>query len=290
MEISGKTKIVGIFGYPVKHTLSPIMHNAAFTDLEIPYVYLPFEVKPENLKEAIAAIRVLRLAGINLTVPHKIEAIRYLDEITREGELIGSINTIQNKDGKLIGHNTDGKGFVASLKEDLGFNPKDKHVLLLGASGSGRAILVELLLQGAKSIVISNRTVSRGIGLVQEFSKKFSKSTLSFTPLSDLKKKVSFSQIDLLINSTSLGMKGEEFPDLPLPSLPPASIVYDIIYSPLKTKLIEAADRLGLVTKNGLGMLLHQGSLSFQIWTQRRPSLKIMQNAIIEAINKPGEG
>jgi shikimate dehydrogenase len=289
LKVVGKTKIVGIFGYPVKHTLSPIMHNAAFTALDIPYLYLPFEVKPENLKEALFAIRALDLAGVNLTIPHKVEAIKYLDEVTREVKLIGSTNTIQHKDGKLIGHNTDGKGFVTSLKEDLGFDPRGKNVLLLGAGGAGRAILVELVLQGVKSILVANRTVCRGIGLVQEFNKKFSKSKLSFISLSDLKKQRYLSETDLLINSTSLGMRGEEFYDLPLALLPSTCLVYDIIYSPLQTRLIEAAARRGLVAQNGLGMLLHQGGLSFQIWTQRKPPLKIMKEALTKILNSKSE-
>lgn len=284
MKIQGKTKIVGIFGYPVEHTLSPIMHNAVFEALDIPYLYLPFAVKPEILKEAIFAIRALDMVGANITIPHKVEAIKYLDDVTKEVKLIGSVNTIQHKGGKLIGHNTDGKGLVVSLKKDMGFRFQDKNVLLLGTGGSARAILVELVLEGVKSILVANRTISRGINFVEEFTEKFSQTRLSFIPLSDIKNENDLSRIDLVINSTSLGMKGEEIYDLPLELLPAACVVYDIIYSPPRTKLLEAAAIRGLATQNGLGMLLHQGGLSFQIWTQRTPDLEIMKNSIARVI------
>lgn len=288
MEITGKTNIVGIFGYPVEHTLSPIMHNAAFTELGISCLYLPFRVKPENLKGALLAVRALNITGINLTIPHKVEVIKYLDEVTKEVTLIGSVNTVQHKDGKLIGHNTDGQGFVASLKQDMGFDPRGKNVLLIGAGGSSRAILAELIQKGVKSILITNRTSSRGIRLVQEFSEKFSQSILTFIPLSDIKEEKRLAETDLLVNTTSLGMKGEEIPGLPLDTLPSRCVVYDIIYSPLRTRLIEAAASRGLVAQNGLGMLLHQGGLSFQIWAKRSPPLKIMREALIKAISVDG--
>jgi len=154
--ITGKTKIVGLFGFPVEHTLSPSMHNAAFEALGLDYCYISFNVHPDNLRPAALAIRVLNIAGVNITIPHKEAIIPYLDELDREAELIGAVNTVLNKDGRLIGYNTDGRGFIRSLKEEGGLTPKGKVIMIIGAGGAARSIAFSLALEGAEKIFIND--------------------------------------------------------------------------------------------------------------------------------------
>ena len=167
MKITGKTKIVGIFGYPIEHTFSPLMHNAAFSALGLDYCYIPFEVQPKDLKSAVEGIRALNIRGVNITVPHKEAVIKYLDELSKEAKLIGAVNTIENRGGKLIGHNTDGRGFIKSLWDDAKTRVKGKSVLLVGAGGAGKGIAVSCALEGASEIIIANRTIKKADELVR---------------------------------------------------------------------------------------------------------------------------
>ena len=234
MEIRGETKVLGIFGYPVKHTFSPLIHNAAFRNKGLDYVYIPFEVKPEDLKKATEAIRALNLLGVSVTVPHKETIIPFLDEVSEEALLAGAVNTVLNRDGFLIGYNTDGEGYIQSLKNDTGFDPKGKTILMLGAGGASKGILASLAMRSPVRVIISNRTLSRASRLVKEFQEKFPDVELKSIDLKIDTLERCLQDTHLLINATTMGMEGKETVELPLESLPKDGIVSDIVYKPLE--------------------------------------------------------
>lgn len=284
MEIRGETKVLGIFGYPVKHTFSPLIHNAAFRNKGLDYVYLPFEVKPEDLKEATKAIRALNLLGVSVTVPHKETIVPFLDDITEEALLSGAVNTILNRDGFLIGYNTDGEGYIQSLKNDTGFDPKGKTILILGAGGAAKGILASLAMRSPVRVIISNRTRSRASRLVKEFQGKFPDVELKSIDLKIDTLKRCLQDTHLLINATTMGMEGKETVKLPLASLPKDGIVSDIVYKPLDTPMIKQAESLGIKTHKGLGMLLEQGALGFKIWTGVEAPVEVMREILLKKI------
>ena len=284
MNITSKTKTLGIFGYPISHTLSPAMHNAVIKALGLDMVYLPFEVKPSNLKEAINGIKSLGIIGVNITIPHKESVIRFLDDISEEARLVGAVNTIVYKDRKLVGYNTDGSGYMASLKEELGFNPKSKRIIIIGAGGAARGILAALATQKPKSITVANRTLSRAVSLIKAFKGKFRDTRFEAINLDDNMLKMSFNSVDLLINTTSVGMKQGKALKIPLETLPKIAIVSDIIYNPLETLLLKKAKKLGLTTHGGLGMLVHQGARSFKLWTGMDAPMNVMRKAALKAL------
>lgn len=284
MNITGKTKTLGIFGYPISHTLSPAMHNAVIKALGLDMVFLPFEVKPSNLKEAINGIKSLGIIGVNITIPHKESVIRFLDAISEEAMLVGAVNTIVNKDRKLVGYNTDGSGYIASLKEELGFNPKSKRIIIIGAGGAARGILAALAAQKPKSITVANRTLSRAVSLIKAFKGKFRDTRFEAIGIDDNMLKMSFNSVDLLVNTTSVGMKQSKALKIPLETLPKIAIVSDIIYNPLETLLLKKAKKLGLTTHGGLGMLVHQGARSFKLWTGLDAPMNVMRKAALKAL------
>ncbi len=282
MKITGKTKIVGIFGYPIEHTFSPLMHNAAFSALGLDYCYVPFEVRPQDLKRAVEGIRTLNIRGVNITVPHKEAVIKYLDVLSKEAKLIGAVNTIENRNGKLIGHNTDGRGFIKSLWEDARTKVKRKRVLLLGAGGAGKGVAVSCALEGASEVVIANRTIKKAEELAKYLSWHFKKIKFFAIPLEKHKILNAIVKTDILINATSLGLQGKGLLPLSQKDLHSGLVIYDLIYNPKITPLLKIAGRAGVKKAvNGLGMLIYQGALAFQIWTGRRPHIKAMKNAII---------
>ena len=284
MNITSKTKALGIFGHPISHTLSPVMHNAVIKALGLDMAYLPFEVKPPNLKEAINGIKSLGIIGVNITIPHKESVIRFLDDISEEARLVGAVNTIVNKDRKLVGYNTDGSGYMASLKEELGFNPKSKRIIIIGAGGAARGILAALATQKPKSITVANRTLSRAVSLIKTFKGKFRDTRFEAIDLDNNMLKMSFNSVDLLINTTSVGMKQGKTLKIPLETLPKIAIVSDIIYNPLETLLLKKAKKIGLTTHGGLGMLVHQGARSFKLWTGMDAPMNVMRKAALKAL------
>lgn len=279
MKITGETKVIGIFGYPVRHSLSPLMQNAALVDLGLNYIYLPFEVRPEQLETAIKGIRALGISGVNLTIPHKEKVIPFLDEVTEEASLIGSVNTIENKKGKLIGYNTDSMGYIRSLREDGGFEPRGKNILVIGAGGAARGIIAGLSMNDVSVIFIANRTVEKGKALAEEFKNKFRQINFSALPLSSLKDPKILSQVDLVVNATSMGLE-EGAPDVEFSLTPPHTLVSDIIYKPAVTPFLKKARDARLKTLGGLGMLVYQGAISLEIWTSQKAKVEVMRNSL----------
>ncbi|MGY8697979.1 MAG: shikimate dehydrogenase [bacterium] len=276
--ISGTTRIYGIIGYPVEHSFSPRMHNAAFSALKMDARYLAFPVKPEQVQQALEGIRVLNISGINVTVPHKSSVIPYLDEVTPLAQKLGAVNTILNVDGRLSGTNTDISGFVRSLGA-LKFSPKNKNVAVLGAGGSARAVLAGLADAGASRILIHNRTAGHAESLVTEFSHNFPETQLTAVSLQT----VQDSNLDLLVNTTTVGMESDESP-LDLSQCVKIEHVLDLIYSPAKTRLLRQAEELGIPAVNGSGMLLYQGCDAFTFWTGKPAPENVMREQLLNLL------
>jgi shikimate dehydrogenase len=280
MKLRGTTRILGIFGDPVAHSLSPLMQNAALQQTGIDAVYVPFHVKAAELAEAVGAIRFLDIWGVNVTVPHKETVCAFLDEIDASARLIGAVNTIVNRDGCLVGYNTDASGFLRSLGEDLQFTVRGKRVLLLGAGGACRAALVALCQAGASRIAVANRTLGRAEGLVGEFAGTFGDTRLESFGLDPEQLQVAARNVDLVVNTSTVGLKGESFTGLPLDDLNPGAVVYDMVYAPGATPLIREAARKGLRAADGLGMLAGQGEEAFLVWTGRKPPAGLMKRIL----------
>lgn len=276
-SIKGTTRLVGIFGYPVAHSRSPLMHNATFSHLGLDYIYVPFEVRPENLQQAVEALRVLNIVGINVTIPHKEKIIPYLDETSRDVDFIGAVNTVKVENDKLKGFNTDAQGFLESLREN-GIDPKGMKTLVIGAGGASRAVVCALGKAGAREIVITNRTLVRAEEIADKQKGLIGEKNIRCVELSE----VSFQAetADLIINTTSVGMK-EDDPLLLDPKVfTPRHRVVDIIYNPSETLLLHEARLRGAATLNGLGMLVNQGALSFELWTGIAPPRSLMRKAL----------
>lgn len=275
------TTYVGLFGWPVAHSRSPQMHNAAFIHLGVDWEYLLLPVAPSDVQDAVAGIRALRFAGVNVTVPHKQAVMPALDDVRDDARAIGAVNTIVNRDGRLIGHNTDAAGFLRALRE-AGFSPTGCRAVVLGAGGAARAIVYALLSEDAQ-VTIANRTVERATALAQRSSEYFDAEP-AVVPLSttdDLAGAIAAA--DLLVNATSVGMSPAVDAD-PLPAeitLPPTITVYDLVYSPRNTKLLQRAHAAGVTAVDGLGMLLHQGAVAFELWTGRDAPIDIMRAALL---------
>jgi len=254
------------------------MHNAAFSELKMDARYLAFPVKPEQVQQALEGIRVLNISGINVTVPHKSSVIPYLDEVTPLAQKLGAVNTILNVDGRLSGTNTDISGFIRSLGA-LKFSPKNKNVAVLGAGGSARAVLAGLAAAGASRILIHNRTAGRAESLVTEFSHNFPETQLTAVSLQT----VQASNLDLLVNTTTVGMESDESP-LDLNKCLTIKHVLDLIYSPAKTRLLRQAEELGIPAVNGSGMLLYQGCDAFTFWTGKPAPENVMREQLLNLL------
>jgi shikimate dehydrogenase len=275
-QISGHTKVIAIFGDPIEHTLSPAMHNAAFAAMGLDYVYVPFHVRPDNLGAAVDGIRAMGIAGANITVPHKERVIEYLDSVDDEAKRLGAVNTIVNKDGVLTGYNTDGGGFIMSLKEDAGFDPKMKRVYVCGSGGAARGICFALAQAGAGRIYLYDIDGPKLARLVMDINSAFSGEVARSAALDP-----DFIRgADLVVNATPLGMRESDPMPMPEGSFRPGQVIYDIVYNPPRTKTLKAAEAAGAKAVNGLGMLLYQGVLAFEHWLGKTPPAGVMKAAL----------
>ncbi|WP_427040425.1 shikimate dehydrogenase [Enterococcus hirae] len=271
--ISGKTKLTGFFAKPASHSLSPLMHNLAFSHWGIDAVYLAFEVDQTNLRQAVESIRTLDMLGVNVSMPNKMAVLAYLDQLSPEAELIGAVNTIVHQEQRLIGYNTDGMGFVRSVNE-TGHPIKNQKIVVLGAGGAAKAIVVQMALEGAQEITIYKRLNATFLPL-KEYFVKVSEKTGCPIRLHDYADEsqlaLDLSQANLLINATDIGMgsKKDQLPIADVKLLHSQLAVFDLIYSPSETRLIQEAKKMGIKAYNGLGMLIHQGAIAFELWTHR---------------------
>jgi shikimate dehydrogenase len=281
MVISASTKLVGIIGWPVEHSLSPAMHNAAFAAMGLDWAYVPLPVRPGDLPQAVAGVLSLGFLGANVTIPHKEEARELMDERSPGAELIGAVNTIACQDGRLIGHNTDGIGFLRSLEGK--WSPGGETVVILGAGGAARAIAIQLALAGTREIHLINRTCARARRLAEEIEERIGVFARGYDwTAQDLDRIIASSS--LLVNATAFGMgdEGEEL--FPYHWLDAGTVVCDIVYTPRVTGLLKGAANQGCVTVDGLGMLLHQGAAALEIWTGRPAPLPVMAKALEDAL------
>lgn len=278
---SYKAELVGVFGYPVAENPTVVMQEAAFRACNLNWRYLNFEVRPEQLAGAMTGLRAMNMAGINLTIPHKVAVIPYLDELSPEAALIGAVNTVVRVGDRLIGHNTDGKGFVRSLREDAGVDPAGKRVVFLGAGGAARAMAVETALAGASSITIVNRTSDRGEALVRLLNEKTA-TTAQFVLWSEPYKTPA--ETDILVNATSIGLYPDvsAMPSVDLDAIRPGLLVCDVIPNPPTTAFLRAAAGRGARTLDGLGMLVGQGAIAFTMWTGVEAPVDVMRRSLEE--------
>ena len=285
MGIKATTRIYGIFGHPVSQSLSPAMHNAAFTHLRLDCVYLAFDVNPRNVAQAVSSIRALGLCGINVTIPHKQSVMAGLDEIASEASMVGAVNTIVNENGRLKGYNTDVSGVLRALHSELEFAPRGKNIFIVGAGGASRAVIVGMCTGGARSVSIVNRTYLKAEKLSEEFSPQFGSVGFSAAPLDDTDRVAELiAQADIVINCSSAGMGDIEPLCLPLDLLGKDCVVYDLVYKPPVTPLVRDSRAIGLKAESGLGMLLYQGVDAFEIWTGEDAPVEVMR----EALSVPG--
>jgi shikimate dehydrogenase len=285
-SITGNTRLVGLVGWPVEHSLSPAMHNAAFQALGMDWRYVPLPVPPDQVGAAIRGLGALGVDGVNVTVPHKQAVIPHLNSVTPRVQQLGAVNTIvigRGADGPAVlsGFNTDDKGFIRALREG-GFEPTDCRALVLGAGGSARAIVFGLIWSGATSIVVLNRTLERAEALVADLKSHFPDTTLKAASLTSPVLEEHAASADLLVNTTSLGMwphvKDSPWPEsLPFPQ---QLTVFDLVYRPRQTRLLQQAETAGAPTVDGLGMLLYQAALAFEMWTGEWPPVEVMWAAL----------
>lgn len=278
--IDGTTRVAGVIGDPVAHTLSPPMHNAAFASQGLGWVYVPFRVAPEHLGEAVRAVRALNLAGLNVTIPHKVAVLEYLDELDESARLIGAVNTIVNKGGRLIGYNTDGAGFLRSLRSDAGTEPRGRSLLLVGAGGAARAIGVQLVLEGASRVDVANRTYEKAKDLAQHLTQGAGGKSRAYA-LDELTPQV-LRGYDVIVHTTSWGMapQADVPPLISSDALSPDTLVCDIVYTPRETTLLRAAKAQGCRVLEGLGMLVHQAALAYELWTGQRAPVDVMYSVL----------
>lgn len=276
------TKIYALLGHPIGHSKSPLIHNDAFKASGMDAAYHAFDVEPNRVKEAIDGIRALQIAGCNVTVPHKITVMDYLDEIDDEARLIGAVNTIVNENGRLIGYNTDGRGYVESLIEESGATLANKRFLVIGAGGAARGIVTALVRHGIGHLSITNRTKERAIPLVELAESVGTEAMI--VKRSEAEKEVN--AYDIIINTTSVGMS-PNVDDSPfnISNINEGKIVSDLIYNPLETAFLQAARKRGAKTTNGVGMFVNQAALSFEHWTGKRPDRKRMRRLVEQQDN-----
>jgi shikimate dehydrogenase len=291
--VTASTRVCAVFGAPIRHSASPAMHNAGFAALGLDWGYVACGVAPERLGEALLGARAMAFCGVNLTVPHKLLAVPLMDVLDASALAWGAVNTVvfEAEDAKGVwtpvgrlgevrgpvrmhGHNTDADALVRSLREDLALEPRGARVLLLGAGGAGRAAALRLADEGAATLWLHNRTESKAAALAEEIAARF--------PAVETRTGLPDTDVELVVNATSLGLKPGDGSPLDILAYPPgrADGVYDMIYRPAETPLLAAARAAGCRTANGLGMLLHQGAQAFTLWTGRPAPLAAMRAAL----------
>jgi shikimate dehydrogenase len=283
MAANYKLELTGVFGHPVAENPTCVMQEAAFAALDLPWRYLTIEVTPDNLPDAIRGARAFCMKGINLTIPHKVAVMPLLDEISKDAAMIGAVNTVRCVGNRLVGENTDGKGFLRGVREDARIDPAGKRVLILGAGGAARAISFELALAGVKTITIANRSPARGIALAEDVRNRTGVEA-RFEAWEGVR--TVDAGTDILINATPIGL----FPNVndalrvSLEKCRQDLLVCDVVPNPPETRFIQTARQAGLRTLTGLSMLVYQGAIGFEMWTGRKAPENAMRNALEKAL------
>lgn len=278
MSKNYRAELVGVFGDPVDGNPTGVLEEAGFAALGLNYRYLTLKVTPDDFDTAMKSLRALHMKGINLTMPHKIAVLPYLDEISQAARIIGAVNTIVIRDDKLIGDNTDGKGFVQALRME-GVCPDQKNIVLLGAGGAARAIAVECALAGAASVTIINRGAANAEKLVSTL-REHTSAKASYLPWEEHQPIPAGT--DILINATPIGFHPNvtDKPDIDYNTITPGMVVSDVVFNPDVTEFLKAAASRGAATVSGLGMLVCQGALNFTIWTGKEAPYDVMYDAL----------
>ncbi len=286
LKISGKTRICAIIGDPIAHSLSPAMHNAAYQKMGLDYIYLPLLVKAENLKQAVEGLRALNFRGFNVTMPHKVAIIPLLDSLDTLAEKIGAINTVVNDDGQLRGYNTDGPGALQAMLE-RGIEPAGKNTVILGAGGASRAISYILARRGTKLTILNRRQELDWADDIAAFIREDLKMDVRVMELGFEQLKEALAGAAILVNATSVGMSPEATSSpVPAEMLKEALTVFDVIYSPPKTRLLREAEAAGCRTIDGVDMLAWQGVLGFELFTGQPVPLELMRQEAIKMLER----
>lgn len=282
--IAGTTRVYGIMGHPVAHSLSPLMHTLAFRHHRMDCVYVPFPVASVDLAAAVAGAVALGVAGFNVTIPHKEAILTYVDEIAADAQFVGAVNTVHVHAGRTIGYNTDGAGFLQPLRA-LALPFETMSVCVLGAGGAARAITMALLQAGCPSLVVANRTYERAARLAAALRNHFPAAGITVEPLAQVGRAAQ--QSTLIVNTTPAGWHGAERPLLPETCFRAGQVVYDIVYRPLHTPLLQAALRRGATVLPGIDMLIGQGAEAFRLWTGLSFPVSVVRRALDPYLQAP---
>ncbi len=288
-RISGRTRVAGVIGWPVAHSLSPPMHNAAFVALGLDWVYVAFAVSPERVGEAVAGVRGLSLAGLNVTIPHKQAVVEHLDDLDQTARDLEAVNTIHNVNGRLTGYNTDGQGLLRALAE-AGAGVSGRRVVVIGAGGSARAVAFALARAGAARISLLNRTITRAEDIAVLLANRAGYTAACPLPLTGESGHRAVAEADIVVDCTSVGMHPNEDVDPVVPTdwLQPGQTVCDLTYNPRDTVLLKAARLRGAKTIDGTGMLVHQGAIALETWTGRPAPVEVMRATLLQALATRG--
>lgn len=276
------TKQLGVIGYPLSHTLSPVFQQAALDYHAIPVTYSAWPTPPESLPQTVERLRGEDYMGFNITIPHKEQLLDLVDDVNDMARNVGAVNTVVNRNGVLTGHNTDTYGFVRSLKEKANFDPRGKSVLLLGAGGAARAAAYALAAEGVERLAIANRTVVRAESLAEDVGSVLREiEAVSLENVSG--------DADLIVNSTSVGMAsgdGAEQTPIKAASIPPDALAYDMVYTPAETPFLRSAQEAGARVLGGLWMLIYQGAAAFELWTGKHAPVDVMYQAAQQTLEQ----
>lgn len=278
-----KAELVAVLGQPVAENPTGVMQEAGFRAAGLNWRYLTIEVPPARLADAIRGVRAMGIRGLNLTIPHKVAVMEHLDEIAPEARTIGAVNTVRREGDRLIGENTDGKGFLRGVRLDAGVDPKGKHVLLLGAGGAARAIATELAIAGVSQIVVVNHSAGRGQTMTDHLRTRLD-ADIQLRPWEGTL--VVPEDFDLLVNATPAGLYPDvdAMPDVDLRASSPGMLVCDAVFNPPETRLLRAARKQGLRVLDGLSMLVYQGVIGFGLWTGKPAPEAVMKEALRSAL------
>jgi len=281
MRIDGHCKLAFVLGYPVAHSASPVMQQAALAVAGINAVYLPWAVPPDRLAGAVQGLRAMEnLLGANVTVPHKEAIVPLLDSLMPEAEAVGAVNTVIPREGRLLGDNTDGAGFLAALRQELECEVRGLTVAILGAGGAARAVATALAQAGASTLILLNRTVDRATRLAELVASRHPACRVTVQLLRQERKITDIADVRLLVNTTSVGLYASDPPLFDYASLSAPILVCDLIYNPPETPLLQAARSRGCRASNGFAMLVHQGALAFERWTGTPAPIQAMREAL----------
>lgn len=283
-SISPRTRLFAVLGHPIAHSLSPLMHNAAISAIGMDAAYLAFDVPPERLMPMLHALRELSFAGINLTIPLKETAFHGLSDLDDSARRLGSVNTVQITKTGLRGHSTDGAGFLRSFEEDFGCPVKGKSVMVLGCGGAGRAVAIACAMAGATHLRLANRTDARAKALAAFLHAMPAPCPVDVVESSPAAWQETAKASDVILHASSVGLHANEPPLLDSTAFRPGQLVYDLIYTVPETPILAEARAAGARTANGLGMLIHQGAISFRIWTGLDEPINEMRAALEPAV------